>query len=204
MTFEGKDVAIGCKKVVVTGGSGRLGRFVLERLKDKHAITVIDMKPSDMAGVGFDNVNITDLAGLTKAIQRVDGVIHLVVVPIPGTSTQETCFRVNTRDAWAVLQAREDAGVKRVIVASRDSATGLHLNRVNWPPQYHPVHEKHPVQLGEVCSLPKEVTEWTFHLRGRRAATSRNTQCTIFASRERIAKKHTSPYMLITDQLSDV
>lgn len=147
------------RKVVVTGGSGRLGRFVVERLKDKYAVTVIDMKPSDVKGVGYADVDILDLAGLTRAFGGVDVVIHLAAVPNPRTSSPEACFRVNTQGTWAALQAAEDAGVRRVVVISSDAATGLHYNPADWPPQYVPVDEKHPLRPSEVYSLSKEVTE---------------------------------------------
>jgi nucleoside-diphosphate-sugar epimerase len=147
------------RRVVVTGGSGRLGRFVVERLKDKYDVSVIDMKPSDVAGVGYENVDITDLAGLSKAFEGVDAVIHLAAVPNPRTSSPEACFRVNTQGTWTALQAAEDAGVKRVIVISSDAATGLHYNPKDWMPQYLPVDEKHPIRPSEVYSLSKEVTE---------------------------------------------
>lgn len=150
---------MGYKKVVVTGGSGRLGRFVVERLNGKYEVEVIDMKPSDVPGVAFKNVDITNLAALTDAFRGVDAVIHLAAVPNPRTSSPETCFRVNTQGTWAVLQAAEDAGVQRVVVASSDSATGLHYNPKNWSPQYLPVDEKHPIRPSEVYSLSKEVTE---------------------------------------------
>jgi UDP-glucose 4-epimerase len=147
------------RKIVVTGGSGRLGRFVVERLKDKYEVTVIDVKPSDVPGVRHADVDITDLEGLKKAFAGIDAVIHLAAVPNPRTSTPEACFRVNTQGTWAVLQAAEDAGVKRVVVASSDSATGLHFNPKDWAPQYLPVDEKHPIRPSEVYSLTKEITE---------------------------------------------
>ena len=84
------------KKIIVTGGSGRLGRFVVERLKGKYEVQVIDVKPSDVPGVAHANVDVTDLASLTKAFQGVDAVVHLAAVPNPRTSTPESCFRVNT------------------------------------------------------------------------------------------------------------
>ncbi len=147
------------RKIVVTGGSGRLGRFVVERLKDKYEVTVIDVRPSDVPGVRHANVDITDLEGLKKAFAGIDAVIHLAAVPNPRTSTPEICFRVNTQGTWTVLQAAEDAGVKRVVVASSDSATGLHFNPKDWAPQYLPVDEKHPLRPSEVYSLTKEITE---------------------------------------------
>lgn len=147
------------RNVLVTGGSGRLGRYVVERLKDRFALTVVDLKPSSVPGVAHKDVSITDLAALREAFKGIDAIIHLAAVPNPRTSSPEECFRVNTQGTWSVLQAAEDAGVKRVVVASSDSITGLHYNPENWPPQYVPVDEHHPNRTTEVYSLSKDVTE---------------------------------------------
>jgi nucleoside-diphosphate-sugar epimerase len=158
------------RKVAVTGGSGRLGRHVVDRLKDKYELLVIDVAPCDVPGVAYSSVSITDLDGLREVLKGVDGVIHLAAVPNPRTSTPEKCFAVNTQGTWSVLQAAEDAGVKRVVVASSDSATGLHYNPRDWPPQYLPVDEKHPCRPSEVYSLTKEITETicrSFAVRGK-------------------------------------
>jgi UDP-glucose 4-epimerase len=147
------------KKIVVTGGAGRLGPYVVKRLKDRYDVIVLDLKPSDIPGVGHCDASITDLDALRQAFRGVDGIIHLAAVPNPRTSTPEKCFTVNTQGTWCVLQAAEDAGVRRVVVASSDSATGLHYNPENWMPQYLPVDEKHPLRPSEVYSLTKEITE---------------------------------------------
>lgn len=147
------------KNVVVTGGGGRLGHYVVERLAPHYSVTVFDLKPSAVEGVPSRTVDSTDLAAMTEALQGVDAVIHLAAVPNPRTSTPEMCFRVNTQGTWATLQAAEAAGVKRVVVASSDSATGLHYNPEGWMPQYLPVDEAHPLRPSEVYSLTKEITE---------------------------------------------
>ena len=147
------------RKIVVTGGSGRLGRFVVERLKARYDVQVIDIRPSDVEGVETVNVDVTDLGALTEAFKGVDAVVHLAAVPNPRTSSPEMCFRVNTQGTWVALQAAEDAGVKRVIVISSDAVTGLHYNPKDWAPKYVPVDEQHPIRPSEVYSLSKEVTE---------------------------------------------
>ena len=57
------------------------------------------------------------------------------------------------------MQAAEDAGVKRVSVASSDSVYGLSYNPPDWPPRYLPVDEAHPCRPTEFYSLSKYVTE---------------------------------------------
>ncbi len=147
------------QNVLVTGGSGRLGRYVVERLRSKYAVTVLDIARPPAADIRHVNLDITDLAGLTEAFKGVDAIVHLAAVPNPRTSTPQKCFAVNTQGTWTVLQAAEDAGVQRVVVASSDAATGLHYNPKDWAPQYLPVDEKHPIRPSEVYSLTKEITE---------------------------------------------
>ena len=148
------------KKVVVTGGSGRLGRYVVDRLSEAgHTVKVIDLKPPHRDGIDHASTSITDLEGLQQAFQGWDAVIHLAAIPNPRTSTPQDCFAVNTQGTWSVLQAAEDAGVRRVVVCSSDSITGLHYNPEDWPPQYLPVDESHPNRPSEVYSLSKQVTE---------------------------------------------
>ena len=60
---------------------------------------------------------------------------------------------------WAVLQAAEDCGVRRVVVASSDAALGLHYNPPGWGPQYLPIDEDHPLRPIDFYSLSKECTE---------------------------------------------
>lgn len=161
---------MGFAHVVVTGGSGRLGRHVVERLKGRHRLTVIDTRPPADGEVAYLDVSILDLDGLRAAFAGVDAVVHLAAVPNPRTSSPQLCFSTNTVGTWSVLQAAEDAGVRRVVVASSDAATGLHYNPRDWAPLYLPVDETHPLRPSEVYSLTKEITESiarAFAVRGR-------------------------------------
>lgn len=49
--------------------------------------------------------------------------------------------------------------MRRVIVASSDSVFGFSFNPPDWPPQFLPVDETHPVRPTEFYSLSKKVTE---------------------------------------------
>ena len=79
---------MGFEKVVVTGGSGRLGQFVVDRLAAKSAVTVLDLKPpaQPRPNVRFINADITDHAALTAAFKGQDAVIHLAAIPNPRTA----------------------------------------------------------------------------------------------------------------------
>jgi nucleoside-diphosphate-sugar epimerase len=86
-------------------------------------------------------------------------VIHLAAIPNPRTAPPEVTFRTNEQGTFAVLQAAEEAGVRRVVVASSDSVVGFHYNPPDWQPQYLPIDERHPLCPTEFYSLSKQVTE---------------------------------------------
>lgn len=146
-------------KVVCTGGSGRLGKYVTDDLRTRCALTVLDVKPPAAAGVEYVEASVTDFAALKRAFAGQDAVVHLAAIPNPRTAPADVTFHTNVQGTWNVLQAAEDAGVRRVIVASSDAALGLHYNPPGYGPQYLPIDEGHPLRPIEFYSLSKEVTE---------------------------------------------
>jgi UDP-glucose 4-epimerase len=149
-------------KVVVTGGAGKLGRSVVDRLAKHCHVTVLDIAaaPSGLPkGVDYISASITDYEAIKRAFQSQDAVIHLAAIPNPRTAPAPVTFNTNVQGAWVVMQAAEDAGVRRVTVASSDSVFGLSYNPPDWPPKYLPVDEAHPLRPTEFYSLSKRVTE---------------------------------------------
>ncbi len=150
------------ENVIITGGAGRLGTYVVDRLRGKCSVTVLDVKPlggAHLDGLRQIQASITDYVAMREAFAGQDAVIHLAAIPNPRTAPADVTFNTNVQGAWAVLQAAEDAGVKRVVVASSDSVFDLSYNPPDWPPKYLPVDEGHPVRPTEFYSLSKRVTE---------------------------------------------
>jgi len=150
---------MGFEKVLCTGGSGRLGSYVTEDLRSRCALTVLDVKPPPAPGVQYVNASITDFAALKKAFHGQHAIVHLAAIPNPRTAPADVTFSTNVQGTWNVLQAAEEAGVRRVVVASSDAALGLHYNPPGYGPQYLPIDESHPLRPIEFYSLSKEVTE---------------------------------------------
>lgn len=146
------------EKVVCTGGAGVLGSVFVDQMKDRAQVRVVDTK-APAPGVDYVEASILDYAALKQAFTGADAVVHLAAVSNPRITSQETTFHVNVQGTWAVLQAAEDAGVKRVVVASSDATTGLLYNPPGWAPQFLPIDETHPLRPIEAYSLSKEVTE---------------------------------------------
>jgi UDP-glucose 4-epimerase len=156
-------------KVAITGGSGRLGRAVVERLEGACERLVVDRVPPPVA-VAFKASDVTDYAALKGAFAGCDAVIHLAAIPNPRTAAADVTFRTNVQGTFAVLQAAEDAGVRRVVLASSDSVVGFHYNPPDWRPLYLPIDEAHPLRPTEFYSLSKRVGETiaeSFAARGR-------------------------------------
>lgn len=146
-------------KVAITGGSGSLGRHIVDYIQEDADVTVVDIRPPEQQEVRFVEADILDFIALEAAFAGQDSVIHLAAVPNPRAAAPDVTFNTNVQGTWNALQAAENAGVRRVLLASSDSTVGLFYNLGDWVPQYLPVDESHPVRPTEFYSLSKEVSE---------------------------------------------
>lgn len=145
-------------RIAVTGGCGNLGRALCERLRTRSSVRVVDTG-SPVEGFEHFGASITDYAALREAFTGQQVVVHLAAISNPRVTTQEETFRINTHGTWAVFQAAEDMGVRKIVVASSDATTGLLYNPAGYMPRYLPIDEAHPLRPIEAYSLSKEVTE---------------------------------------------
>ena len=143
------------KKVMVTGGSGLLGRFVVDELVDRCTVSVLDIKAPHQ-DVAYFNTDILDLDGVSKALADQDAVIHLAGIDDGNPFSDKEYFETNVQGAWNVLHASERAGIGKVIVASSSATYGIGRDRM---PDYLPVDEDHPQRPTATYSLTKQVIE---------------------------------------------
>ncbi|MDP6179542.1 MAG: NAD(P)-dependent oxidoreductase [Desulfatiglandales bacterium] len=146
-------------KILCTGGSGRMGYYVVNRIMDKCDLTVLDLKPPPQSRVAYCDTNIMDHEGLKKDFAGHEAVLHLAAIPNPRIAPADVTFKNNVIGTWSVLDAAEEAGVKRVVVASSDAIFGLQYNTANGGPHYLPVDEDYPIHATDFYSLSKECTE---------------------------------------------
>lgn len=131
------------KKVIVTGGSGKAGRAVIEDLtRAGYEVTNVDTAaPWDPNTPSL----IADLADLGQAIDALwpaDLVVHLAAVPAPNMLPEGETFRTNTLSTYNVFVAALKAQVERVVWASSETLIGIPFHRER--PRYAPVDEDHP------------------------------------------------------------
>lgn len=147
------------RRVLVTGGSGGIGTFVLSELAASCHTTVFDQREPSGSAARFVRGDVLDLAALTDACQGIDAVIHLAAIPNPFGDPPERIFTVNVTGTFHACEAAVRAGVRRVILAGSDSATGLAIKAVPVAPAYLPVDEAHPRLPSEVYGLSKLLVE---------------------------------------------
>lgn len=152
-------------RVVVTGGSGKLGRAVVEDLA-AHGYDVVNVDvapPPHGQPAAFTRVDLTDLGQVTEALtgiddryQGVDAVVHLAAIPAPGLIPSGATFANNVLSTHHVFSAARRAGIRDVVWASSETVLGLPFDT---PPPYAPVDEEYPVRPESTYSLGKAVEE---------------------------------------------
>ncbi len=148
-------------QILLTGGSGAVGKSVVDRLvSDGHAVRVIGRR-ADMAfeGAEYLSCDINNFAQLREVIRGCDGVVHLAALPNPSAGTPEEVFRVNAQGTFNVFQAAAEEGIRRVVQASSINASGQFYGVKPAPLLYLPMDEEHPVFSTDAYSFSKHVIE---------------------------------------------
>lgn len=145
--------------VLITGASGRLGEFVLDEFADHGAVSVLDLAPPHRDDVPYRSGDVTDLDTVREAVRGHDAVVHLAAIDLGVPATPERYFGVNVMGTWNVLQAAQEAGVRKVILASSISANGVGEMRPDFVPHYLPVDEAHPCEPVHPYGVSKKVVE---------------------------------------------
>ena len=154
------------KRIVVTGGSGRVGRYVLAELASNFEVVNADLAPASngpnggvAADVEYIATDVMDLEAVRSALKGADAVIHLAAIDYDWNASPEKYIRVNTLGTWNVLQAAQEHGLEKVVLCSSISACGLSEMRPDWAPQYLQVDEEHEIRPVQAYSLSKQIME---------------------------------------------
>ena len=148
--------------VLVTGGSGKIGGYVLRELLSA-GYTVSNYSRTDplIAEVRHIHGDITDLERMREACAGHDAIVHLAAVPGPGITTPERLMYVNDRGAYTVLEAAVGAGARKVIFGSSKEAMNTDYGQDDTRPRYFPIDEEHPAQPRNEYGISKLINEIT-------------------------------------------
>jgi len=122
-------------KYLVTGGAGFIGSNIVEKLLLLgHEVRVLDNFSSGrreniaafLKDIDLVEGDIRDFDTVTKAVARVDYVLHQAALPSVPRSVEDpiTSNAVNIDGTLNVLEASRRAGVKRFVMASSSSVYG--------------------------------------------------------------------------------
>jgi nucleoside-diphosphate-sugar epimerase len=143
-------------KVVVTGGSGRLGRHVLrEFLAHGYEVLSLDKIPLLEAACPSWIADLRRSGDLYEALKGAGAVIHLGAYHDPNVAPASETFSNNVTGTYNVLQAAFDLGVERVVTASSIAAYGFSYALRPWSPEYLPLDELHPCKPQDPYGLSK-------------------------------------------------
>lgn len=152
-------------KILVTGGSGKLGRAVLRDLVE-HGYEVINLDqhlpPEPICPTiridlsNFGEVAAAVLGGIDEKSGPFDAVVHLAAIPAPGIAANARTLTNNVSATYNIFESCRLAGIKNVVFASSETVLGLPFDT---PPPYVPVDEEYFPRPESAYSLGKLLDE---------------------------------------------
>ena len=148
--------------VLVTGGTGSLGKCVVQRLhKEGYTVRVFDLPNMNYAGLeGEEGIevlrgDITQLTSVQQAVESVSAVIHLAaLLPPASEQRRELTFTVNVEGTTRVAEALKRVNPDAPLVYS--SSVSIYGDTTGVKP---PVTVGHPQQALDIYAESKIAAE---------------------------------------------
>ena len=148
-------------KILVTGGVGKVGQWVVRDLLDSgaHQVTVFDRLPGPERGpVKYLVGDVQDLGQVIESMADVEAVIHLAAIHNPNIATASVTYQTNVVGTFNVHHAAFRLGIKRVVSASSNAIVGWSYGE-RFVPDYLPIDEDHPLRPEDIYGLSKQIGE---------------------------------------------
>ena len=176
-------------QVLVTGGSGNLGHFVIDELyrrghsvinadivrmggmshsgttRGEGARAVVDMRQTWPRIPKFFEVDIVNYGQVISAMDGCDAVIALAARPSASNYTEEDVFVTNVSSMWNVCRAAEQLKIRPVVLGSSYNAVGAMGTAARWepkqvkPPEYFPLDQNVYTRAEDPYSIAKWIGE---------------------------------------------
>lgn len=165
------------KRIIVTGGSGKTGPWVIRHLLEQgYEVINVDQR---MPAEELCHTIVCDLSDAGQVVTALSpfgtgdrspycGVIHLAAIPRAHMVPNSEVFRINVMSTYNVLEACAILGIQKAVIASSESSYGICFASDFFEPHYVPVDEAHPQLPEDAYGLSKVVNESTaqaFHRR---------------------------------------
>jgi len=142
------------EKILVTGGSGFIGKEIIKVLQGKgFEVNILDLNPTEIEGVNIFRGSVLNPEMIAKAIRGCAYVIHMAAILGVSKSAYEPveCLDVNILGTRNVLQACVIHGVKKILLPSSSEVYG--------EPQKIPIEESDTLQPKSEYGVSKSVCE---------------------------------------------
>lgn len=148
---------------MITGGSGKLARYLAPALSREHDILLYDKQPPEQSQFQWRQGKITDRAKLSETFRGADAVIHLAALRSCYNHLPMKIMETNVLGTFCVLEAARSEGVKRLLFSSSDAALGIAQSKTELAPKYLPIDEKHPLKPQDPYGISKMLGEEMCH-----------------------------------------
>jgi nucleoside-diphosphate-sugar epimerase len=163
-------------RVVITGGSGRLGQYVVRELfTHNHAVAALDaIKPRECLCPTY-TVDLMRIDSFIDHFNNADAVVHLARVRFPYTENgfnlakqkwefadirgDAERFNRNVTITNNVVAAAQACAVKKLVCGSSLAVYGLYYPATDLQPAYLPIDEDHPLGPQDPYGITKLVGE---------------------------------------------
>ncbi|HCL31779.1 MAG TPA: hypothetical protein DIC52_25535 [Candidatus Latescibacteria bacterium] len=175
-------------QVLVTGGSGNVGHFVIDELYRRgHSVVNADVvRLGNMSHSGtsgskaqifsamrqnwpgnprFLEVDVTNYGQVISAMDGCDAVIALAARPSNSNYTEEDVLVTNVSSMWNVCRAAEQLRIRPVVLGGSYNAVGAMGTATRWEknqvkaPEYFPLDEHSYTRSEEAYSISKWLGE---------------------------------------------
>ncbi|TPL01060.1 MULTISPECIES: NAD(P)-dependent oxidoreductase [unclassified Mesorhizobium] len=129
------------KRIVFTGGSGKIGRHVIPYLlKRGHQVLNLDLAPLDVPSVDTVITNLADAGETYNALTLhfgfseyfggkgrgpVDAVVHFAALPRIFLRPDNAMFAANVQSTYNVIEAATKLGIRKIVTASSETVYGV-------------------------------------------------------------------------------
>lgn len=151
------------ERILVTGGSGRLGRSVVAGFSAAgHQVISVDRAEPEQPtpGVDYRSADLLDAEATAQLFAEVrpDAVVSLAAIAVPFSAPEDVILTTNAAIAHNVTAAAVAAGAGTVIIASSPSIMG-YGSPAGWVPPRLPLDEEVTPQPWHAYGLSKYVAE---------------------------------------------
>jgi UDP-glucose 4-epimerase len=148
-------------KLVVTGGSGKLARYLVPILAVDHEVVLYDKQSpeQDKFKLSWIQGEIIDVAKLREAFKGADAVIHLAALRSCYNYLPVKVMETNALGTFCVLEAANSQGVKKLVFSSSDAVLGIAQSKTDLVPEYLPIDENHPLKPQDPYGVSKMLGE---------------------------------------------